>query len=384
MPKAARLETLDLLRGFAAFLVLAGHLRAYVFQSFARLDQAGEHFGTLVEMFYFATSLGHQAVVIFFALSGFLVGGKALEDILTHRFSWSNYLLRRLTRLWIVIVPTLLLTLALDKLGLGLTSGVGYDGRYFDLYAVGPPASAGVDHSMLAFLGNLAFLQTIYVPTFGSNGPMWSLANEFWYYIVFPLAAWVAIARVTVIGRILGASILIALVYILPLRLLEGGVIWVAGAAAAWCSRRQCFEWLLHTFALRVAAVALLIAALVASKVPSIGIGDLGLGFAVASILPVLAHLRSPGRWYTVVARGSSEISYALYLTHFPFLTLIVLAGIAPMRWPPSLQAAGIYAVLFLAATAWAALVWWCFERHTDRVYSLIATRFDKLKLSNT
>lgn len=27
------------------------------------------------------------------------------------------------------------------------------------------------------------------VPIFGSNGPLWSLANEFWYYVLFSLAA---------------------------------------------------------------------------------------------------------------------------------------------------------------------------------------------------
>ena len=119
--------------------------------------------------------------MIFFALSGFLVGGKALSDILRRRFSWSRYLLRRLTRLWIVIVPTLLLTLLFDKIGIALTHGVGYDGRYSALYASGVSASSPIDHSLLTFLGNLAFLQTIYFPIFGSNYPMWSLANEFWY-----------------------------------------------------------------------------------------------------------------------------------------------------------------------------------------------------------
>lgn len=375
MPNASRLHTLDLLRGLAAFLVLAGHLRGYIFQSFGQLEQAGVQVGIFVKMFYFATGLGHQAVMIFFALSGFLVGGKALDDILKHKFLWSNYFLRRLTRLWLVIIPTLLLTLALDQIGLGLTFGAGYDGRYYDLYAEGPRGPSGVEHSMFAFFGNVLFLQTICVPTFGSNGPMWSLANEFWYYVVFPLVAWVVLARVSAVGRILGLSILVSLIIILPQWLLEGGVIWVGGAAAAWCSRRQYLAWLLQATALRIGAVFLLIAVLVASKSTTIGIGDLGLGLAVVLILPIFAHLPNPGRAYTVAARGLSEISYTLYLTHFPFLTLIVLSGIAPMRWAPSLQAAGIYATLLLAATAWAAVVWWCFERHTDSVYSLLTAK---------
>ena len=105
---------------------------------------------------------------------------------------------------------------------------------------------------MLAFLGSMAFLQTIYIPTFGSNGPMWSLSNEFWYYIVFPLVAWLGPARVFAIGKIVGLSILLAHIMMLPTWLLEGGVVWVAGAAAAWCSRRQVLVWLLQTIALRI------------------------------------------------------------------------------------------------------------------------------------
>jgi len=336
--------------------------------------------GSLVKVFYFATGLGHQAVMVFFALSGFLVGGKALDDLLKHKFSWTHFLLRRLTRLWIVIVPTLLLTLVLDRIGLGLTLGAGYDGRYYDLYAEGPRGPIGVDHTMLAFFGNLAFLHTIYVPTFGSNGPLWSLANEFWYYIVFPLVFWVILARVFTVGRLVGLSIVLVLLILLPRGLLEGGVIWVAGAAAAWCSRRQSLAWLLQAVALRLGAVALLITVLVASKTPTIGIGDLALGLAVALMLPVFAHLPSPGGAFTAAARGLSEISYSLYLTHFPFLTLIVLVEIAPKRWPPTLQAAGIYTGLLLAAMTWAAVVWWCFERNTDGVYFAISRKLPSRK----
>src|SRR4051794_3922354 len=104
----ARLYNLDFLRGLAAFLVLSGHLRSFVFRSFAELE---EHAGLFLRAFYFVTGLGHQAVIIFFALSGFLVGGKAIEDLTNERFSWARYLLRRLTRLWIVIIPAMALTL---------------------------------------------------------------------------------------------------------------------------------------------------------------------------------------------------------------------------------------------------------------------------------
>ena len=38
-----------------------------------------------------------------------------------------------------------------------------------------------------AFWQNLFFLDTDSTPGFGSNGPLWSLNHEFWYYLGFPL-----------------------------------------------------------------------------------------------------------------------------------------------------------------------------------------------------
>jgi peptidoglycan/LPS O-acetylase OafA/YrhL len=360
-----------MLRGVAAYLVLAGHLRAYIFQSFSELEIAGSQAGALVKSLYFATGLGHQAVIIFFALSGFLVGGTMLDNILSKRFCWSRYLLRRLTRLWIVIIPALLLTLVFDYIGMKLTGGAGYDGRYFDLYAEGPSAPIGVDHSVSTFLGNAVFLQTMYVATFGSNAPMWSLANEFWYYIIFPIIPWIVFSRASMAAKGIGLSVMVSILAVMPAAMLEGGAIWVAGAAAFGCSRQQAFSAFLTSNLIRFAALIFFVVALASSRTPGWSTSDLALGLAVAAVLPVFAHFPSPGGIYSRVVRGLSEISYTLYLTHFPFLTLIVFAGLSPTRWPPNWPSAAIYAALLCAATAWAAIVWWCFERHTNVVYGI-------------
>ena len=71
----------------------------------------------LDRLFYFATGLGHQAVVVFFVLSGYLVGGSVLTAYQSGRWSWAAYALRRLTRLWVVLLPALIITLAVDGLG---------------------------------------------------------------------------------------------------------------------------------------------------------------------------------------------------------------------------------------------------------------------------
>ena len=62
---------LDLLRLGAALLVLFGHTRGLIFVSFQDIAQAG--LGT--KAFYFLTGIHREGVAIFFAVSGFLVGG---------------------------------------------------------------------------------------------------------------------------------------------------------------------------------------------------------------------------------------------------------------------------------------------------------------------
>jgi peptidoglycan/LPS O-acetylase OafA/YrhL len=372
MTNPLRLYSLDLVRGLAALLVMVGHLRAYIFQNYGEVSDTG----VLLKAFYFVTGLGHEAVIIFFALSGFLVGGKALQDLLERRFSWSHYLLRRLTRLWIVIVPALLLTMVFDSIGETVTHGVGYDGRYYETYAVGPDP-AGIDHSLLTFLGNVTFFQNIYVPPFGSDGPIWSLANEFWYYIVFPLAAWLVLAHAAMLQRICGLLLLLVLGVMLPPWLLASGAIWVAGAVAAWCATHPGFTHIVTWLPARIGAVLLFVAALTLSRVQHV-FGDIELGLVVALTLPFIAMVSSPGKIYRVLARTSSEFSFTLYLTHFPLLTLIVLVGFAPTRLPPGLVSFATFAGLASIAIFWAGFCWWCFERNTDWVFSLLVSRLPR------
>ena len=187
-----------------------------------------------------------------------------------------------------------------DSIGSTVTHGVGYDGRFYDMYAVGPDA-AGIDHSWLTFLGNLTFFQNIYVPAFGSNGPIWSLANEFWYYIVFPLAAWLVLGPVAALPRMSGLLLLTFLSVILPTSMLAAGAIWVAGAAAAWCASHPALTRFLNWLPARLGAVILLVLALILSRFRYAWFDDIKLGLVVAVTLPSLPRCRvlagSTVRW---------------------------------------------------------------------------------------
>jgi len=70
-------NTLNFLRWFAALMVVVGHLRSFLFVEYNLV----EHKTIFIKLFYFITGFGHQAVIIFFMISGYLVGGGSFEKI---------------------------------------------------------------------------------------------------------------------------------------------------------------------------------------------------------------------------------------------------------------------------------------------------------------
>lgn len=368
-----RLDVLDFLRAVAALTVVIGHTRTLVFYGFQELVDGGIPVGLIAKVMYFVTSFGHQAVLVFFVLSGFLVGGKAFTDLIEGKFSWRKYTLRRLSRLWIVLIPALLATAAFDYAGMWISGGAGYDGSYHALYNVLPSEERPISLSWLTFLGNIGFVQTIFVATYGTNGPLWSLANEFWYYFIFPLVGWIFLANSRILTKIIALIALFAILFILPLQILTLGLLWMMGAAASLIAFRSKISSWFTSLQVRILALGLAGLILMASKIVNGTAGDLIIGGAFALVLPVLALMPSPGKWFVRLARAGSEISYTLYLTHLPLLVFLTLSFLAPMRFYPDISGYSVFSAFVVVSVLWATIMWWLFERHTNRLYELMS-----------
>jgi peptidoglycan/LPS O-acetylase OafA/YrhL len=128
---------ISLLRGLAAIEVAAAHLRAGFFPGLRTLDNPALWYQGLS----FLTGFAHQAVVVFFLISGWLVGGSLLNKLGQPR-AIKSYAIDRVTRLWTVLLPTFVLILAS-----GIVTGV------IDPHA--PDFSRVNDYSVTALLGNL-------------------------------------------------------------------------------------------------------------------------------------------------------------------------------------------------------------------------------------
>jgi peptidoglycan/LPS O-acetylase OafA/YrhL len=104
---------LDLIRAVTAWLVMWGHLRNLFFVDFERAQQGSR----LVKAIYFLTGLGHQSVVVFFVLSGFLISSTVIKRFVSGKSSWRGYAIDRLTRLYVVLNPGLLFGFLWDHAG---------------------------------------------------------------------------------------------------------------------------------------------------------------------------------------------------------------------------------------------------------------------------
>ncbi len=374
MPEGSPSVHLDALRGFAALSVLLNHWRDAFFADYSALPR--HHL--LLALSYLACSLGHQWVIVFFVLSGYLVGGSVLRSVRADRWSWRAYLLARLTRLYIVLLPALLLGGALDWAGMHLAGSVDLYSGQSGMHALSEDVHATL--TVPALVENGLFLQTIalpgthgyVVPTFGSNGPLWSLSNEFWYYLAFPLLALLLAKRrslpvriVCTLGLALWGWFTGASIALLSIPWLMGVLITLLPPFPAHRRWSRCVAILL--------ALAALGAGLVLDKFMESISGDLLLGTAVTFLIWVTLHCATAPlpSTYIRVAHRAARSSYTVYLVHLPMLVFLKAAFHLP-RALPSWHWFVVCFVLLAGIVLYAQLVFEIFEKNTDRARNWI------------
>lgn len=359
---------LDALRGFAALLVCIGHWRYFFFVDYPSLP-SHRHWYFLP---YLMCTLGHQAVIFFFVLSGFLVGGHILQSLDRGRWSWRTYLIDRGARLWIVLLPALVLGGLLDFAALHLH--------------LAPALYAGAVHNHITFnvhatltwkalLANCFFLQNIIAPTFGSNAPLWSLANEFWYYLIFPLGLIALRGPSSILKRIAFAALCLCLCYAV------GGIVvllgvWLLGALLAVLPVWRTTNWMRW---LALALYAPFFAAIPRHH-PLWLPADYALGLATFALLYVLLGARQPasGQWYERPSRTLARFSYTLYLVHFPMLMILTALLAGSQRWLPDATHLAIGLAVLAFVIVYAYVVARLTEFHTEEVRNWIKRRLSR------
>ena len=172
---------LDLLRFLAACLVV-------IYHSNSRL---------IISKILPLSTYGHSAVIVFFVLSGYVIA--YATD--TKERSAGSYWASRLSRVWSLAVPVILLTPMLDLVGESLAPAI-YDGYTTH------------DHALLRGATSLFFLNEVWSVSIMcfSNIAYWSLNYEVSYYLLFALYAfgdprrrwlWISLASLAIGPKIL-------------------------------------------------------------------------------------------------------------------------------------------------------------------------------------
>lgn len=350
---------LDLLRGIAAFFVFSGHLRSLLFLEYT--SKITHPFG---KIFYFLTGFGHQSVIIFFVLSGFFIAKSVDAATKRERWSFNNYLVDRFTRLWVVLLPALIITFISDYFGtLYFTDSPTYLGQLNSLPDLNPTGKS----TFVIFLGNLFFLQEILVPTFGSNGPLWSLSYEFWYYILFPLLI-LSLTRKTEIRKRISYFILsIVIVIFIGKSIALYFVIWIAGAVTYHLYKRYKNPKSVYLVLFPAGIGFLCVMAFTRAALYSFLFNDFSLGIVTALFIYALALSEMKNNQLQAVSVFLSKISYTLYAVHLP-LAVFLSAWLFHERLEFSLTSIVFYALLLITLLIIIYLIWFLFERNTNSI----------------
>ena len=156
-----RYESLDALRGICALCVCLFHFKA----------------NSPVTDFWFVRN-SWLFVDFFFVLSGFVIAA-GYRDRLIAGMPLKSFIILRLGRIYPLHFVLLLVLVATECAGLLLSVRGEHQRQMFD----------GA-HSVAAIFTNLTLTQSFGLhPTLTWNQPAWSIATEFWAYVLFALAA---------------------------------------------------------------------------------------------------------------------------------------------------------------------------------------------------
>jgi peptidoglycan/LPS O-acetylase OafA/YrhL len=348
------------LRSVAALQVLATHLRGEFYPSLATLAEPTLWYQGLA----FLTGFGHVAVLIFFLLSGWLVGGSLLNKLARPQIL-AAYAIDRLTRMWIVLVPAFILTLVLAALGNAIEP---------DHVSFAPDK----EFSAASFLGNLFGMQGMAVPRFGGNFSLWSLANEMWYYALFPLLLLYFCAR-SLFGRVasLLVSALVASQLLVDITLYF--LLWLLGVVFSRIRIElpRPMRWALILVLVAVVVVCRLegsIGTLIVATFPEDLLISL-LFLCLLSSLQFPADRTRPGNRLALLVAKLAPFSFTLYVVHYPILLTIKQIfrshGVEHLSThdPRSLI---VYGAMFLAIVTFAWLFHLPFEAQTYRVRAFL------------
>jgi peptidoglycan/LPS O-acetylase OafA/YrhL len=330
---------LDFLRSMAAFAVLLGHGRNWFFAGISETPNPS----ALLKVFYFVTVLHVDAVVVFFVISGFLIGASAWTDIKTNVFSWKRYLSARFSRIFVVYWPALIFSMIICFIGRAVFSDpFSSQGAMRPLFeATDTPVStaAGICH--------VAGLPGFACKAIMDNPALWSLGYEWTLYLAAPVIFAIILRSPSNAFRWFSSLLFLLTVIAIAVNKIEA-VLWISVWFLGVFAGRLAVARNLHPATAAIALILILVGLVSAHllKVDEyVSLPPLALGTAI------LVSCRRISTWSIAPRffKWTASWSFSLYATHLPIIYVLIAAFQAsggPFNKPP----AGLLAASQLAA----------------------------------
>ena len=332
---------LDFFRWLSAFVVLLSHSRAIFFVPWNEVETPG----MAALILYTVSGWGDYGVLVFFAISGYLIGGGTLEKMRAGRFDFTNYLIDRVSRIYIVLLPALLLIWALDSGGLHWLNGSGIYSKGYPIGAL--PYDTREVTGVAVFMSNLLLLQNIATPPFGTAQPLWSLSWEWWSYMVSPFL-------IGMLLRLRGPAVVMVVILVGAAMVAAGlgyMLLWHLGILLAmWriTSRTVLIAGGLLVIAMPLCTRSGLLPVLLPTQAAFL------LGFVM--LVSQLRYFRLPRWWSLLPNKWLAGFSYSLYVLHTTILVFVMACLQNFAGFPHQMQPQGgnylLYAGFCLSAFA--------------------------------
>ena len=305
---------LDFVRFLAALTVLLFHAAGF---EFMKVDTGFGHYG-------------REAVIVFFVLSGFVIAYTAdQKDRML-----PEYAIHRISRIYSVVLPALLLTAIVDRFGITIHPEFYIEHDAQSLWPIRLIIS-------VLCLNEWGFWSV----QFFSNVPYWSISYEVTYYILFAVSFYLrgstSLLLILIFGVLAGPRILL----LLPVWMLGVWVYrsqWLAEMSrgtAVVAIVGSCVGWVIVVDGGWAGQVGHWLSNLIGAKLWRIGLGwsrffltDYLVGIIVAinfsAVRVIVAHVTVSSLPFVRGIRLLSLLTFPLYLFHQPLL--LFFASVSP------------------------------------------------------
>lgn len=303
---------LDGLRGISALYVLIHHARLLLTQSYNQglnlYPEKYEWLDKLMVYFFGLFKFGHEAVIVFFVLSGFLIHLRQASPTFDFRkFKILSYLEKRVLRIYPTLLTSFLLCLGCDYIIYVFT-----DNSFISVFS---------KYNLYSFISNIFLIPNDSV--WGVNFPMWSLKHEWFFYMLYPLLLWLAQKHIYY-SLFVVFGLFISYIFGFQIPLVGSAaytlMVWSLGCFLAEIYQRKKLTLLkvLPYFMLLIIFYFFLY-----QKTSYYPLLDVTFGFVVMGVLAYfITNKKNIVSWILTKMEWLGKFSFSLYLLHWPIFHL--------------------------------------------------------------